>query len=206
MCTSSDLPPAHRRHFYRRAALAPLCLCLVAGLHVVRVWTCRQTPWKGGGFGMFSTIDDESARFLRCSLITSDGELPLPIPPAADKSVAELRAAPTRAQLDELARKMAGQSWRWRSARQIRQVTAIRNHGGAQISTAVLRPPVDEHQVIRAATDTIDPIPRDEPPVGAISFSAVRVECFRYRYDTAGNILRAELLLTAIAPREEPAK
>src|SRR5438105_11942664 len=96
-----------RWHFCRRAALAPLCLCLVAGLHVVRVWTCRQTPWKGGGFGMFSTVDDESARFLRCYLVTDDGELPLAIPPAADKMVAEIRAAPTQSALDDLAQRLA---------------------------------------------------------------------------------------------------
>src|SRR5437868_5685239 len=115
MHSSLYLLTACRAHFWRRAALAPLCLCLVAALHLVRVWTCRQTPWKGGGFGMFSTVDDESARFVRCRLVTDDGDLPLAIPPTAAKQVAELRAAPTGAKLDDFAQRLAAQSWRYRT-------------------------------------------------------------------------------------------
>src|SRR5437763_9271930 len=103
MFSPLTLSPHRRRHFYRRAMLAPLCLCLVAGLHLVRVWTCRQTPWKGGGFGMFSTVDDESARFVRGYLLTDRGDLPLQIPSAADKTIAEIRAAPTQSALVNLA-------------------------------------------------------------------------------------------------------
>ena len=103
-CRSSPFSPP--------GGFAPLCLCVVAGLHLFRVWTCDQTPWKGGGFGMFSTVDDESARFARCYLVTESGDLPLPIPPAANKLLAELRAAPTQHKLNELARRLAAQSWR----------------------------------------------------------------------------------------------
>src|SRR3954468_3284928 len=139
MFSPLNLSPHRRRHFYRRAMLAPLCLCLVAGFHLVRVWTCRQTPWKGGGFGMFSTVDDESARFVRCWLVTDDGELPLAIPPAAAKQVAELRAAPTQTKLDELARRLARQSWRYREDRLAREAAAVRESGGIGISSVVFK-------------------------------------------------------------------
>jgi hypothetical protein len=203
MLNPNDLSPVERRHFYRRAALAPLCLCLVAGLHVVRVWTCRQTPWKGGGFGMFSTIDDESARFLRCYLVTDHGDLPLAIPATADKAVAELRAAPTPAKLDELARRLADQSWRWRNERQANEVAAIRRHDGIAISAAVLNSAASGVERSSNQTSsghgTLEPIPRGEPAVGAVSFRAVRIACLRYRYDATNRTLGAETILVAEA-------
>lgn len=181
------LSPAERRHFCRRVAIAPVCLCLVAGLHLVRVWTCHQTPWKGGGFGMFSTVDNESARFLRCYLVTENGDLPLSVPPAADKTVEELRAAPTQRRLDDLARRLAEQSWQWSDERQIREVAAFRERSALS------------HGEPRSGSGgrTIEPIPRDETPTGAISFRAVRVECWRYRYDGGKRTLWAERMLKA---------
>jgi hypothetical protein len=206
MCMSipSQLSPARRRHFYRRAALAPLCLCLVAGWHLVRVWTCQQTPWKGGGFGMFSTVDDESARFVRCYSVTDSGKLPLPIPPAADKTIAELRAAPTQAKLDELARRLAEQDWRWQDERQLREVHAIREHAGVAISAAVFRSNSQHPRTDSAACSEhrLEPIPLGEHDENAVPFHEVQVECLRYRYDTAGQMLRAESMLSATAKRE----
>src|SRR5262249_52642165 len=211
------------------AALAPLCLCLVAGLQLVRVWTCHQTPWKGGGFGMFSTVDDESARFLRCYLVTEGGDLPLELPPATDKTVAELRTAPTQARLDAFARRLANQSWRYREVRQMHEVAAIRKRGGEAITADALRirmargerslrpadqtfaeldsgdatdPKLKVQQRFRPPIDlprAIEPIPRDEMDVDAIMFRAVRVECFRYRYDAAQRLLWAEPMLSAEA-------
>jgi len=157
-----------RRHFLRRAALAPLCLCLVAGLHVVRVWTARQTPWKGGGFGMFSTVDSESNRFLRTYLLTDSGELLLPLPPALDKRTAEQRAAPSTAGLREIASRVAAQQWRRDSQ-----------------------------------CGELEPVPLTEHATDAVAFQAVRVECWRLRFDARGEQLRAERMLEAAADRTE---
>lgn len=194
------LSTAERRHFLRRAALAPLCLCLVAAFHVIRVWTANQTPWKGGGFGMFSTVDDESARFLRCYLVTEDGELPLALPPAADQTVAELRAAPTQAGLDQLAEKLASQPWRWRDGRQRQQASAIQRQRGTEITAASLKAPVPTDvgafEVI-GAQHVLEPISRDESSEGAIPFNAVRLECRRYRFDATRKLLVSEPMLSS---------
>lgn len=207
MTIPAELSPAQRRHFYRRAALAPLCLCLVAALHLVRVWTCQQTPWKGGGFGMFSTVDDESSRFLRCYLVTGDGDIPLAIPEAAAKSVAEIRAAPTIVALDTLAQRLAAQPWRWRDQHQQDEAAAIAALGGKQITAAVLRNAVN-HTVYDARSfdaanpgnqSVLEPIPRDESSVSAIPHTAIRLECWRYRFDAGNSELRAEPILSVAA-------
>jgi hypothetical protein len=205
--TLDQLPPEDRRHFLRRAALAPLCLCLVAGLHVVRVWTARQTPWKGGGFGMFSTIDSEANRFLRVYLITDSGELPLPLPAGLDKAAAEQRAAPSTAGLQAIARRLAAQDWRWSSDRQRAQAAAITAHGGEAISAAVLRNgfevQVTSQVLAPGQSHVLEPVPLGEQCPARIEFRAVRVECWRLRFAAGDELLSAEPLLTAAITRQE---
>ena len=137
MFSGLQLDAPARRHFLRRAAIAPLCLCLVAGLHAVRVATCNQTPWKGGGFGMFSTVDSEAARFVRAFAVTEQGELPLVIPVPLEKRVWELRAAPTAAEAQALANKLAELAWQRPDLQQIGQgQQIIAAHSGQPITSA----------------------------------------------------------------------
>ena len=51
--------------------------------------------------------------------------------------------------------------------------------------------------------DIIEPIPRDGSQADAIAFYAVRLECWRYRYDARMGALCGERLLSASAePRQ----
>ena len=59
---------------------APALLGAVAAVHVTRVACCDQSPWRGGGFGMFATPDSPDMRFVRVYLLTTDGELPADAP------------------------------------------------------------------------------------------------------------------------------
>jgi hypothetical protein len=163
-----------RRFRIRRAAIAPLCLCLVAGLHAFRVATCGQTQWKGGGFGMFSTMDSEAARFVRAFAITQGGERPLSIPEHWDKSVAELRAAPTQAKLDALAARLAAMHWRRADEQLVRE--AQRLTGAIESPAHLPLPPIGLDRSLEA-------IPTGQPADHAIEVSAVRVECWRLRLD-----------------------
>jgi hypothetical protein len=205
--TLCQLSLDERRHFLRRAALAPLLLCLVAGLHLVRVWTAHQTPWKGGGFGMFSTIDSEANRFLRVYLITDAGELPLPLPAGLDKAAAEQRAAPSATGLQAIARRLAAQDWRWSSDRQRAQAAAIAALGGAAVSGAALRGAIEPTTEPRALTPgqshVLEPVPLGEPCPARIDFRAVRVECWRLRFAAGDELLSAEPLLSAAVTRQE---
>lgn len=47
------------------ALIPPLLLLLVAGIQIYLAKTANLTPWKGGGFGMFSTNDGNANRYLR---------------------------------------------------------------------------------------------------------------------------------------------
>jgi hypothetical protein len=203
MFRSSTLSPGERRHFYRRAGLAPLCLLLVAGFQVGRVWLARQTPWKGGGFGMFSTVDAESARFLRCYLVTADGRLPLALPSTLDKSVAELKAAPSPGGLKLLAERIARQEWRWRDERQREEVTAIALAEGVAVTAASLKssaaPALTAHNLLPGGHHVLEPIALNQRDSAGVRYAAVHVECWRYRYDNTTGVLRAEIMASATA-------
>lgn len=207
MFDPSHLAADQRRHFFRRAALAPLCLLLVAGLHLVRVWTSNQTPWKGGGFGMFSTVDAESARFLRCYLVTENGRLPLPIPQPREKTVAELRAAPTVAGLQQLAQRLAKHEWRWKDDRQQREAAAVTRAEGLTVTAASLKESSEatspDPDRLPGAIHALEPVGLRETDDAAIAYAAVEVECWRYRYDRQTGILRSEIMASVSAHRRE---
>ena len=201
-----EMPEGERRQFWRRAAIAPLCLLLVAGLHAARVWTARQTPWKGGGFGMFSTIDSERNRFLRAYLVTDSGDLPLALPAALDKPALEQQAAPSEAGLKQIALRIAAQDWRWADDRQARERQAIAEREGVAISAGALRCASTSEPLAAkfpGQTHLLEPVPRGEACGEAMPFNSVRVECWRLRFDAAGEQLSAKRILEACATRQE---
>ena len=87
--------------FWRRVFVAPACLCAVACLHLYRVSACRQTPWKRGGFGMFSTVNSEDSRFLRCR--KGEAGEAIAIPKFLAQEELRTRVAPTPQRLSRLA-------------------------------------------------------------------------------------------------------
>ncbi len=88
---------------------------LVAASQVVLATTTDLTPWRGGGFGMFSTTDNHDQRFLRITAVTGAGEaVPVdaralfqPASPVREEFV-RARARPTTGNLDALAAALAG--------------------------------------------------------------------------------------------------
>ena len=52
----------------------PLLLIGIALRQIVLVYTVGLTPWKGGGFGMFSSVDKARSRLIVVQGITSTGQ------------------------------------------------------------------------------------------------------------------------------------
>lgn len=88
---------------------APLLLVAVAALQIHLAHAHRLSPWKGGGFGMFATVDVAGLRYIRAYLLTQEGEVPIRVRrdgarirgPARLASIAA--TMPTAARLDALA-------------------------------------------------------------------------------------------------------
>ena len=115
------------------ALLMPVVLVLVAASQVVIASTTDLTPWRGGGFGMFSTLDNHDQRFLRITAVTQSGEAVAVDARALfqdDSPVREefvrARARPTTGNLDALAEAIAA--------------------AGLVIDDGIARPRVDEDE------------------------------------------------------------
>ncbi len=91
--------------------LVPAVLVLVACLQLWRAHTQHLTPWKGGGFGMFSTVDAPGQRILRTYLLTPEGEA-LALFGTLSVQTLRVTSMPDAETLEQVARDAAGSHWR----------------------------------------------------------------------------------------------
>ncbi|HJU87693.1 MAG TPA: hypothetical protein VJ788_10020 [Gemmatimonadota bacterium] len=89
------------------ALIPAMLLSIVAAAQVRLTRTEQLTPWKGGGFGMFSTTDDGVGRpmAIRVSGPAGDRDIGVPEPLAEEAYRASL--LPSRRRLSGLAREVA---------------------------------------------------------------------------------------------------
>lgn len=96
--------------------LAPGVLVVVAVIQAVLTQTQDLTPWKGGGFGMFASVDRVEHRAVRLYLETEDGQV-LAVPslsagePAVRDLAARVQALPSDGAVGALAAEMASLDW-----------------------------------------------------------------------------------------------
>ncbi len=93
------------------AYLVPALLIGVASWQQYLVRAHNLTPWKGGGFGMFSTNEGPGTRLLRAAITTSDGTFDVDIPSNLSRLARLAQAMPTEERLLALASAMARQQW-----------------------------------------------------------------------------------------------
>jgi hypothetical protein len=156
--------------------LAPALLVGVAGVHAYLAAAKNQTPWEGGGFGMFSTVDKRQARFVRCSLRTPEDTARVRLPEHLHRYVERLRARPTPTRVESLAQYLARATWI--KSDSSRDVDTARN--------ATVPPP--QYRFLPSYETS------DRP---AVTVVAVRVEVWRYRFVSRPYGLDADLLLSA---------
>jgi hypothetical protein len=100
-----------RRTLALRAGLAPALLVAVAATQLLLAHTRGLSAWKGGGFGMFSTVDSPLGRFYRVSLLTDSGEVRVAVPAELEPLAAAARTLPTPERLRRLGAVMAAGRW-----------------------------------------------------------------------------------------------
>ena len=87
----------------RRALVAPLLLLALALAQIAGFAGFGLSPWKGGGFGMFSTNDHGGFRSVRVIELAASGERRVALPPALERMQRDAREAPYPANLERLA-------------------------------------------------------------------------------------------------------
>src|SRR5262245_64929455 len=115
----ADLLPARRQRVSRgRASLMPLrmlppvLLLAIFASQIVLVRTVALTPWKGGGFGMFSTLDHGAYRRVSVIVDAPDRSERVEIAPSIEEEEARAVACPSDRLLRRPALAVAGRERR----------------------------------------------------------------------------------------------
>ncbi len=95
-----------------RTILPVAVLVAVASGQVVLTRTAGLTPWKGGGFGMFSTTDDSGRRRVRVFVTAPDRSEEIAISPSLEDAAARAAVLPSDGRLTALARRVVEREWR----------------------------------------------------------------------------------------------
>jgi hypothetical protein len=98
-----------------------LLLTVVAICQIVLARTVDLTPWKGGGFGMFATLDHNAYRRLEVVVEGPERSEGLEIPPSLEADAARAAAFPAQWMLRSLAEGVAAREQRYR--RSVSRVT-----------------------------------------------------------------------------------
>lgn len=93
------------------ASIPTVLLIVIALVQFTTAHTTVLTPWKGGGFGMFSTVDVDTARIVTLHLKVEGTEYPVEMPRDFSSDVESLRPMPTAARTERLARRLAARQW-----------------------------------------------------------------------------------------------
>jgi hypothetical protein len=70
----------------------------------------QLSPWKGGGFGMFSTNDHGAFRSVRVLALGAAGEERVEVPPELRRAELRVRELPSERALGALAEALAGEA------------------------------------------------------------------------------------------------
>ena len=87
------------------AILAPTVVLLtVAAAQMVLARTADLSPWKGGGFGMFASVDGLPFRWVRLYVFAPDRSEEIAVPPSIEEQAHRVVTWPHRRALEGLAR------------------------------------------------------------------------------------------------------
>ena len=194
---------------------SPILLCAIACLQIYLAMTKSLSPWKGGGFGMFSTVDSPDARFLRIYLINGNEETAVPLPDQLKKLGREVQTIPSAALASDLARRLAHGTWTpYRLTDPVRHYQNTQNDsetldGLAGPSGAATPNSSNPTDVVKTLPDGQVIFPkllrmreRGAPASKgeeAVAFQRVRVEVWRYSLDIASSQLKATKYLEVSA-------
>ena len=94
------------------AALPAVVLAVVATAQIVLTRVTMLSPWKGGGFGMFATLDGRPFRYVRMFVRAPERSEELAVPASLEELAASVEILPSDPQLERLARAVVAREHR----------------------------------------------------------------------------------------------
>ena len=99
-----------------RATLPVALLLAVACLQVALARIADLSPWKGGGFGMFSTTDDAGRRHVRVFVSAPDRSEEIAIAPSLEDAARRAAVLPADFEFSRLAQRVVAREARYQRA------------------------------------------------------------------------------------------
>jgi hypothetical protein len=96
-----------------RSRLPVALLVTVACTQVTLTRTAGLSPWKGGGFGMFSTTDDAGRRRVRVFVSAAERSEEIAVSPSLDDAARRAAVLPRDVELSRLARRVIEREGRY---------------------------------------------------------------------------------------------
>jgi hypothetical protein len=87
--------------------LPPILLAVVACAQIALTRTTLLSSWKGGGFGMFATLDGGQHRSMRIVVFSPDRSEELDVPLSLEHLAARIQLYPGKEWLNQFARRVA---------------------------------------------------------------------------------------------------
>jgi hypothetical protein len=175
-------------------------LSIVALVQLYAARTSWLTPWKGGGFGMFSTVDSPGARFLRIELETDSGPVRVAVPAQLLPDASRLREAPDKAALRDLASALAAGTWvpDRRVSAEASYATLLSAASSLDGSIPPSTDALPEDKTYRMLNDSAS------PSAATLHVKEVRAELWRYHVDASTTSLVANRLMEVRIPVQRP--
>jgi hypothetical protein len=125
-----------------RETLPVAVLVAVGAAQLILVRTADLSPWKGGGFGMFSTTDDAGSRYVRVFVTAPGRSEEIAITPSLEDAAARAAVLPGDTQFGRLARRVVEREGRHQRPVESLRIEAWRieyAHGTLAATTRLLR-------------------------------------------------------------------
>jgi hypothetical protein len=94
------------------AAVAPLLLVITAAVQILLAQVADLSPWKGGGFGMFASLDHPPFRGIDIVVEAPDRSETLEISPSLEEPAARAATFPSDRRLTQLAKAVVAREQR----------------------------------------------------------------------------------------------
>lgn len=178
-------------------------VCILCTPVILVILACTQlynarfrflTPWEGGGFGMFSTVDSLGNRLLRCTLITDRGDFPVEVPPAMYHLLRKSTSIPSPELLSEFARQLSQVAWEPRMSGNSKKSNGA--HASEPEYTMTAKGEYYGYTSYHLPLETGD----------TANVLGVRVEVMRMVFDAEEHRLRAEKILAVTENQPEQSR
>jgi len=102
-----------KRHAHFLKFTPVILLLLIACSQLITVFKSNLSPWKGGGFGMFSSVDRPSSRIFQSYFITESDTISIDLPNS--EKFTRLKTIsytmPSNKSVDKLAEQILSHTW-----------------------------------------------------------------------------------------------